>query len=330
MLRRSDVFSGRGFFQAASDAQNKHGCIYSMRAAFFLLVRRKNFCGHSAMRGKEGFYDGVKLCDNSDERKFGRKAVSAVGEVPRETVAFVFAHPDDESFSSACLIRGLRDAGHRPVLLLATKGDAGQKNGYAAHASREELAAIREKEMEKAAGILGLAAVEHLGLPDGKLKEIGQQRLVAGVVGFVARYRPRVIVTFPEDGMNFHPDHVAVSLAVTRAVVDGSCPSVEKLYVVLSDTLRAGGRRPSVVVDAKPGWAVKAEALRAHESQRLAVLRHFGNLDVCPEHRRYESFVLRWERGTDWPDRTETSLLDGLAGIADRPPLYRFPSAHIR
>jgi len=235
----------------------------------------------------------------------------------KETVAFVFAHPDDESFSSACLIRQLRAAGHRPVLLLATRDDAGQKNGYAVGATREELAAIREKEMERAAAVLGLVAVEHLGLPDGKLQEVGQERLVDGIVAFIERHRPRVVVTFPEDGMNFHPDHVAVSLAVTRAVVGGSCPSVEKLYYVLSDALRAGGRKASVVVDAKPDWEAKAEALRAHESQRLAVLRHFGSLDVCPEHRRYESFVLRWERGTDWPDRAETSLLDASGGIAE-------------
>jgi LmbE family N-acetylglucosaminyl deacetylase len=229
-----------------------------------------------------------------------------------ETVAFVFAHPDDETFSSACLIRRLADEGHRPVLLLATKGDAGHKNGYAVGRSREELAAIREKEMEKAAAIIGLAAVEHLGLPDGQLSTVDETRFLADVTDFLNRHRPRVVITFPPDGINGHPDHVAVSRAATEAAIGGRCPSVEKLYYVLSNTLIREGRRAAVTVDAESAWPMKAEALRAHESQILSIRRFFGNLDECPAHARHESFALRWERGTDWPAKTERSLLDGL------------------
>ena len=53
--------------------------------------------------------------------------------------AFCYAHPDDETFLSGCLIRMLADCSHPPALLLATRGDAGNKNGAYSQLSREEL-----------------------------------------------------------------------------------------------------------------------------------------------------------------------------------------------
>ncbi|GLI10500.1 GlcNAc-PI de-N-acetylase [Paenibacillus tyrfis] len=229
-----------------------------------------------------------------------------------EPVGFLYAHPDDETFLSACLIRQLADEGHAPVLLLATKGEAGQKNGYAAQATKEELAVIRVKEMEKAAAVLGIAEVEHLGFPDGKLDTVDETLFLDAVIGFINKHRLRIVVTFPEDGGNFHPDHMAISRFATAAVLSGRCPSVQKLYYIRSKTLTEQGYEPTLVIDTEQAWSVKAEALRAHTSQLLAIERYFGNLDVFPENRRYESFVLNWERGQRWPSKTETSLFDGL------------------
>ncbi|MEK3724256.1 PIG-L deacetylase family protein [Paenibacillus sp. FSL H8-0034] len=212
-------------------------------------------------------------------------------------VGFIYAHPDDETFLSACLIRELADRGEKPVLLLATKGDAGKKNGAFAHATTEELAEVRTQEMERAAQILGLAVVEHLGYPDGKLKEVETAPFVDAVVDFINKHQLKVIVSFPEDGGNYHPDHVAISQITTAAVLSGRCPSVEQLYYYFTAKLAEDGYQPSLIIDTLPHWAMKAEALRAHQSQILAIHRHFGDLTVCPEPRRYESFVLAYNQG---------------------------------
>jgi len=214
---------------------------------------------------------------------------------------FCLAHPDDEAFLAACLIRRMADEGEPPALLLSTRGDAGHKNGAYMHYSRSELGAKREEEMSRAASVMGLAAVEYLGLPDGKTQEADPDAFLAGVAEFLRRRQPVEVYTFPPDGMNFHPDHVAISAVVTRAVAEGHAPSVQRLYYAMSETLRAEGRQAAVVVDTKPMWALKAEALRAHESQILAVERYFGKLDRFPEERRYEAFALGWERGAFWP-----------------------------
>jgi LmbE family N-acetylglucosaminyl deacetylase len=217
------------------------------------------------------------------------------------TIGFIYAHPDDETFLSACLIRQLADGGENPILLLATKGDAGKKNGPMAHLSNEELAVKRQQEMDRAAKILGLKVVEYLGFSDGKLSFADEHDFLEGVIGFIHKYNPEVVVTFPPDGGNGHPDHVAISRVTTKAVTTGRCPSVQKLYYTRSNGLIEKGYQPSCVIDTEPQWEMKASALRAHESQIFAIHRYFGDLTAFPEDRRYESFILGWEKGVFWP-----------------------------
>jgi LmbE family N-acetylglucosaminyl deacetylase len=230
----------------------------------------------------------------------------------RSNVGFIYAHPDDETFLSGCLIRKLVDEGEQPVLLLATNGDAGKKNGDVAHLTNEELGSLRVKEMEHAAEILGLTRIEHLGHPDGKLNQVNELQFIEQVIDFINTYQLKAVVSFPEDGGNFHPDHMTISRIATAAVLSGKCPSVQKLYYCLSSTLLQQGHEASLVLDTKPEWEQKAKALRAHASQIYAIERHFGDLTQCPEDRRYESFVLGWERGVHWPKKQELSMMDDL------------------
>jgi N-acetylglucosamine malate deacetylase 2 len=211
------------------------------------------------------------------------------------TIGFIYAHPDDETFGSACYIRELADQGHRPVLLLATKGDAG-KTGFLGPMSKEQLAETRVQEMEKAAAILGIDVVEHLGHPDGKLAEVDVNQLSEQIAEFTNRYRCETIVSFPEDGINGHPDHVAIHQAAIQAVRSGACHTVQRMYCLGPLDQREALEKAAIRVDTVPLWEMKAAALLAHESQRLAVNRVFGSLEKAPEHFRYETFILAWKR----------------------------------
>ncbi|TXK85456.1 PIG-L deacetylase family protein [Paenibacillus sp. N3.4] len=227
----------------------------------------------------------------------------------RHQFGFIYAHPDDETFLSGCIIRRLADLGHSPVLLLATRGDAGRQGTQRA-VNKDELAALREIEMENAAQILGLTKVEHLGWPDGELGVIDFQALVDGVISFIQKYEIEVLFTFPEDGGNGHPDHVAISKATTAAVLSGKCPSVRKLYYAATGSLRAQGHKPSIELDTESNWSVKAAALRAHATQYVAIEKYFGDLEVFPAERRWEAFVLGWEDGELWPKESSTTILE--------------------
>ncbi|MFC5700351.1 PIG-L deacetylase family protein [Cohnella faecalis] len=208
--------------------------------------------------------------------------------------AFIYAHPDDESFLSACMIRRLADQEQAPVLLLATRGDAGGKNGFASQLTREQLGELREREMEAAARVLGLTAVSHLGIPDGRLDEADETEVASRIAEFANLHGARTLVTFPPDGGNGHRDHVAISRFTTAAVVSGRCETVRELYYVMSAGLAEQGIAPDMTIDAKPMWEMKARALWAHESQRLAIERYFGQGAAFSESRRYETFVVGW------------------------------------
>ncbi|KRF13294.1 PIG-L deacetylase family protein [Paenibacillus sp. Soil787] len=222
---------------------------------------------------------------------------------------FIYAHPDDETFLSACIIRKLADQGENPALLLATRGEAGRQ-GLERATDRSELAKLREKEMDEAAKVLGLSNVENLGHPDGQLAEIDFNALVEGVISFIQRYEVEVLFTFPEDGGNGHPDHITISKVTTAAVWSGKCPSVRKLYYAAAASLLAKGHKPSIVVDTEAGWPIKAAALRAHATQHVTIAKYFGDLDVFPENRRWEAFVLGWQDGTMWPEQDLTKVLE--------------------
>lgn len=214
---------------------------------------------------------------------------------------FIYAHPDDETFLSGCLIRKYADEGNGPALLLATRGDAGRQ-GLERAANKSELARLREEEMKVAAEVLGISIVEHLGFADGQLANIDFDDLVAGVISFIQRYEVENVFSFAEDGGNGHPDHVTISKATTAAVLSGECPSVRRIYYAASGITRERGLEPSILVDTKSGWPVKAAALKAHATQHVAIAKYFGDVDVFPETRRWEAFVLGWENGVMWPE----------------------------
>jgi LmbE family N-acetylglucosaminyl deacetylase len=227
-------------------------------------------------------------------------------------VGFMYAHPDDESFLSACLIRQIVDRGGKAVLLTATKGDAGQ-TGLLGEISQTELALLRVKELAAAGDILGLSDIHHLGLPDRKLADHLQTGLVQKVIAYINQQQAEIIVSFAEDGGNGHPDHIAIHQATAAAMKSGQCPSVQKLYVHASPIVQQQGHQATYQIDTYKEWEVKAAALRAHESQRLVIAKYFGDLQTIPQEAwRYETFVLAWERGVWWPGKQEHFIFDDL------------------
>jgi len=135
----------------------------------------------------------------------------------RFSIGCIFAHPDDETFCVGGIVAKYAAAGHEVHLWCATDGDAGKSAGVPV-SSREELAAVRRRELADAAGILGISSVELGGYRDGDLARADAATLVADLVGFIRRRRPTVILTFgPEGAPTGHADHAATSRVATAA-----------------------------------------------------------------------------------------------------------------
>ena len=239
-------------------------------------------------------------------------------------LACVFAHPDDETFSSGGTIAKLAAADVRIDLFCATDGDAGKSSGVPV-LSRGELGGRRRVELAAAARVLGIASLSTPGHGDGVLREMDPDRLVGEIVFFLRRYRPDVVLTFgPEGAPTQHRDHRAISRAATAAYFLAGLPTeyadqrreVEphapaRLYYCAWEApapgaeLRALSLSATCCVDVSAFLPLKREAFLAHATQRQHEAR-FEELGMTP----IERFALA--AGTAQPRDVTDNLFDGL------------------
>ena len=138
----------------------------------------------------------------------------------------VFAHPDDESIAAGGLLALCADLGAQVSLLCLTHGELDR--GEASSRTGQ----TRVAELRAAAAVLGLAAPIILEYADGMLPWTDPAILETDIRDTVERVRPEVVVTFGEDGLYWHPDHIAVHERTT-AVVAGMRDAPAIYYVTM-------------------------------------------------------------------------------------------------
>ena len=136
----------------------------------------------------------------------------------------VFAHPDDESLAAGGLLAWCAARGARVSLLCLSRGEAGP-------GGESDLGDVRGRELREAAAALGLAEVALLHHPDGMLPWLEPGALTRDIQSAIAAGGPDVVITFGEDGLYWHPDHIAVHEA-TRAAVASLGAGGPALYYV--------------------------------------------------------------------------------------------------
>ena len=129
----------------------------------------------------------------------------------RRTLLGVWAHPDDEAYTSAGLMATFRRRGDRVVVITATLGEHGTGDPDAWPPRR--LAKLRHTELRNSLAALDVDELHLLGYQDGDCEREGTQ----AVARHIAHIAPDLIVTFGPDGMTGHPDHRAVSRWTTDA-----------------------------------------------------------------------------------------------------------------
>jgi len=147
------------------------------------------------------------------------------------TLLLVHAHPDDEAISTGGVMMKAKAHGQRVVLVTATRGEAGEIYNMDEAASRPRLGEIRTEELRAADEILGVDRQEFLGYrdsgmvdtPDNKDPRSFHQADLGEAAGrlavFMREERPDVVVTYAEDGVYGHPDHIKAHF-VTNAALD--------------------------------------------------------------------------------------------------------------
>lgn len=168
------------------------------------------------------------------------------GLIGREVLA-VFAHPDDEALACGGTLARLADEGMRVVVMCASHGERGARTGPARD---DALGATRAGELRKAVSALGIAALVIGDHPDGDLQWAHVAEFHAELVTYLRRHRPAAVITFGEDGLYWHLDHVGV-YERTKTAVQSLATDAPPMYCVTM----ARGVIPAIVSAAKQrGW----------------------------------------------------------------------------
>ena len=243
---------------------------------------------------------------------------------------FIFAHPDDESFSGVGTAMEYGARGVRTALVTATRGECG-KPGDPPICTPEELPAVREQELRRASQIAGFDELHILDYRDRELAAAPPEEIRRTLLGHIRRLRPSVVITFDPHGFNVHPDHVAISRFVSDAVATAADPRWHP------DT-GAPHRVPRLLwtppippweaarierLDEHPGVDVtidisrwrerKAAALRAHRTQHLSIDRYFFSQPDVDRILSLEIWRQAWGPPVRFPSR------DLWENLGDRP-----------
>jgi LmbE family N-acetylglucosaminyl deacetylase len=214
------------------------------------------------------------------------------------TIVSFHAHPDDESIGSAGTLARAAAAGHRVVLVFATRGELGEPVPGVLEPG-EQLPVRRSAECYASAAVIGAKRVEFLGYTDsGMMGEPSNAapycfwqadvehaaRLLAVILD---EEEPDVLTIYDDNGGYGHPDHIQVHRVGKRAGELAAVPVVAQGTVNRDWLVRglkgSGAEVPAGVetmgkaeseithrVDAVDFVEQKRASMRAHASQMAA------------------------------------------------------------
>jgi len=268
-----------------------------------------------------------------------------------ERVLFVHAHPDDETIDTGGTLATLVDRGAVVTVLTCTRGERGEvipeDLQYATH-NPETLASLRELELRKAVGILGVRDHRFLGDAGARWASRSPRRyadsgmqwgrgglaeptteydpasltsaefgdVAADVAAVILDVQPHAIVSYDTRGGYGHPDHIRAAQAARRAA---------EVYGVPFFEIVPGSDGGSIVVDVSEVLDRKRSALEAYRTQ---VIVDGDDFELSGGQRRPIATVERYRRSavtdsdviefreTHWFSRFLVSVVAIVIGVA--------------
>ena len=239
------------------------------------------------------------------------RSADETGRLAGRTVLAIFAHPDDESLACGGTLARLSDGGARVVLLCASRGECGSTSDPTL-VPDGDLGRVRVQELREAANVLGVAEVLLLDHPDGSLRWARIHYLHIQIVMAIKHYRPDAVITFDEDGLYWHLDHIGVHertyIAVTTlgaqapplyyvtmargamrevveaAIAKGWTPPAAGFWTIAPDAFGDAAKPPTLSVDIGDWVPRKLAALRCHRTQ-MGVENPFAHMSEAEARR---------------------------------------------
>jgi len=182
---------------------------------------------------------------------------------PKIDILAFGAHPDDVELSAAGTLLKEASKGKKIGIIDLTQGELGTRGS----------AALRLKESEKSAEIMGLSCRENLGMKDGFFKN--DEAHILPIARMLRKYRPEIVLAnAPSDR---HPDHGRGAKLVKDACFYSGLRRIETeeggesqeawrpkaIYHYIQDYFH----EPDLVVDVSAHLETKMQAIKAFSSQ---------------------------------------------------------------
>jgi N-acetylglucosamine malate deacetylase 2 len=220
-----------------------------------------------------------------DRRTRTRPASPGTGGLPSAcSVLAITSRPGKESADLGGLVHAFRTAGAPVALLCLTRGEASTLNS-----TSQRLEILRPRELQLAAGLLGVSSIAVADYPDGKLGRCSTLDLTERVQRAITAHAPDLILVVDP----------AAGDAEDAEVARAACLAAEPAGVPVVGRTRPGARG---------GWRVGlgSEAPTARAIQLSAVAAHASQADEFDEIRRRldrlgDEEQLRWLRAPE-PD----------------------------
>jgi len=219
----------------------------------------------------------------------------------------IFSHPDDETFGPCATLIKEVDEGATLHLIMLTDGQAGRNVD-----SHPDLGAVRLQEWQAATAKIGATSIHPLHYQDGEIghnlyKQIGSnvRQIVQNELGKISEPAELCFMTFDQNGLTGHLDHIAASYITTQlfyTIADELPPHIqlkELAYYCLSREqapnrqwstyyMPIGRDTPFInrTIDIRSLLARKREVMKCHYTQRhdAETLLALGDEVISYEH----------------------------------------------
>ncbi len=211
----------------------------------------------------------------------------------------IFAHPDDESYGPAGTLAQATRSGHIVSLLTLTRGESGIL-GISKMLSAKELAKRRSQELTNAARKLGIQHLQIQNLSDKHLQDVPEKIGIDIIKQEIKRFIPDIIITYHENTISGHPDHLVVTKWTLDAVQSISLPPKVFFYgldqkqtslVSFTNLISIPDSEVTHRINVETFINDKIEAIRCHETQD-AMWNQFREKKIdFKEFAKWEVFV---------------------------------------
>jgi LmbE family N-acetylglucosaminyl deacetylase len=169
-----------------------------------------------------------------------------------KTLLAVHAHPDDETITMGGTLARYSAEGVRTVVVTCTRGDLGDVSDPALLADGgrgrmltvEAVAALRDRELDAAAAVLGVSRVVKLGYSDSGMAGWPENQRPGAffaadlydaterLLDVIRQERPHVMVAYDATGGYGHPDHIKAHQVAVAAFAASGDAQPARLYFV--------------------------------------------------------------------------------------------------